>query len=87
MNPESLNLEFMNFESLNLESVSLLKKTLQKYSGDKSFSFSVQTPEAVSVTITPEEQINITSTLIEELEEILPHQALEFNYPSLKNFR
>jgi DNA polymerase-3 subunit alpha len=74
-------------ESLNQESVSLLRKTLQKYSGDKPFAFSVQTPEAVSVTITPEERINITSTLIEELEEILPHQTLEFGYPSLKNFR
>ena len=74
-------------ESLNQESVSLLRKTLQKYSGDKPFTFSVQTPEAVSVTITPEERINITSTLIEELEEILPHQTLEFGYPSLKNFR
>ena len=36
---------------------------------------------------TPEEQINITSTLIEELEDLLPHQTLEFGYPSLKNSR
>ena len=74
-------------ESLNQESLRLLRRTLQKYSGDKPFTFSVQTPEADSVTITPEERINITSTLIEELEGILPHQTLEFGYPSLKNFR
>ena len=74
-------------ESLDQESVSLLRKTLLKYSGDKPLTFSVQTPEAVFVTISPEERINITSALIEELEEILPHQTLEFNYPSLTNFR
>ena len=74
-------------ESLSQESVRLLWKTLQKYSGDKPFTFSVQTPDAVSVTITPEERVNITSALIEELEEILPHQTQEFGYPSLKNLR
>ena len=74
-------------ESLNQESISLLKKTLQKFSGDKPFTFAIQAPEAVSVTITPEERINITTSLIEELEEILPNQTLEFNYPSLKNFQ
>ena len=77
----------IDVESLSQETVRLLRKTLQKYSGDKSFTFSVQTPEAASVTITPEERVNITSALIEELEEILPHQTLEFGYPSLKNSR
>ena len=69
-------------EPLKQEAINLLRSTLQKYSGDRPFSFSVQTPEAASVTITPEEQISITSELIEELEELLPFQTLEFSYSS-----
>ena len=69
-------------ETLKQEAINLLRSTLQKYSGDRPFSFSVQTPEAASVTITPEEQISITSELIEELEELLPFQTLEFSYSS-----
>jgi hypothetical protein len=69
-------------EPLKQKPINLLRSTLQKYSGDRPFSFSVQTPEAASVTITPEEQISITSELIEELEELLPFQTLEFSYSS-----
>jgi DNA polymerase-3 subunit alpha len=69
-------------EPLAQESISLLRSTLQKYSGEKPVTFLIQTPEATSVTITPEEQISFTSSLIEELEELLPHQTLEFSYSS-----
>jgi hypothetical protein len=55
---------------------------LQKYTGDKPFTFSIQAPDATFVTITPEERISITSALIEELEEFLPLQTLEFSYAS-----
>jgi hypothetical protein len=69
-------------EPLAQESISLLRSTLQKYSGEKPVTFLIQTPEATYVTITPEEQISFTSSLIEELEELLPHQTLEFSYSS-----
>ncbi len=69
-------------EPLKQESISLLRNTMQKYSGDKSFTFSIQTPEDTSVTITPEEKIDFTPELIEELEELLPEQQLEFSYSS-----
>jgi len=64
------------------ETLSLLRSTLQKYSGEKPFTILVQAPEATSVSITPEERINFSSALIEELEELLPLQTLEFSYSS-----
>ena len=69
-------------DTLLLETISLLRSTLQKYTGDKPFTFSIQAPDATFVTITPEERISITSALIEELEEFLPLQTLEFSYAS-----
>ncbi|MBC8259151.1 MAG: DNA polymerase III subunit alpha [SAR324 cluster bacterium] len=74
-------------EKLDSAKINLLRNTLQKYAGEKPFTFSVQTPEATSVTITPEEKLNFTSALIEELEELLPQQTLEFGYSSLKNIK
>jgi hypothetical protein len=65
---------------LALEAIGLLRSTLQKYSGEKPFTFSVQAPEATSVTITPDERINFSPALIEELEELLPLHTLEFSY-------
>jgi DNA polymerase-3 subunit alpha len=64
------------------EAIVLLRSTLQKYSGEKPFTFSVQAPEATSVTITPDERISFSSALIEELEELLPLHTLEFSYSS-----
>jgi len=64
------------------ETLSLLRSTLQKYSGEKPLTISVQAPEATSVSITPEERISFSSALIEELEELLPLQTLEFSYSS-----
>jgi len=58
----------------------LLRSTIQKYSGEKTFTFSVKTPESVSVTITPEEKISFSPELFAELEEILPLETLEFHY-------
>jgi len=72
----------INSDPLSHETISLLRSTVQKYSGEKPFTFSVQAPEATSVTITPEERINFSSALIEELEELLPLQTLEFSYSS-----
>ncbi len=72
----------INSDSLSRETISLLRSTLQKYSGEKPFNFLVQTPDATSVTITPEERINFSSALIEELEELLPLHTLEFSYSS-----
>ncbi|MED5516506.1 MAG: hypothetical protein VYE65_06990 [SAR324 cluster bacterium] len=72
----------INSDPLSHETLSLLRSTLQKYNGVKPFTFSVQAPEATSVTITPEERINFSSALIEELEELLPLQTLEFSYSS-----
>ena len=69
-------------DPLPQEAIGLLRSTLQKYSGEKPFTFSVQAPEATSVTITPEERISFSSALIEELEELLPLQSLEFSYSS-----
>ena len=69
-------------DPLPKETISLLRNTLQKYVGDKTFTFLVQAPETVSVTITPEERINFSLALIEELEELMPLQTLEFNYSS-----
>jgi len=67
-------------EPLNRESISLLRNTLQKYSGEKTFTITIQTPEAASVIITTEERISFVSALIEELEELFPDQVLEFGY-------
>ncbi|PQM55544.1 MAG: DNA polymerase III subunit alpha [Deltaproteobacteria bacterium] len=72
----------INSDPLSQETISLLRSTLQKYSGEKPFTFLVQAPDATSVTITPEERINFSSALIEELEELLPLQTLEFSYSS-----
>ena len=67
-------------ESLAKEKLILLRSTIQKFSGDKTFTFSIQTPESVCVTITPEEKISFSPELFEELEEILPIKTLEFHY-------
>jgi C4-type Zn-finger protein len=73
-------------EPLNQDSISLLRNTLQKYSGDKTFTITIQTPDAASVIITPEERISFASALIEELEELFPDQTLEFGYSSIKKY-
>ena len=67
---------------LSPEAIVLLRSTLQKYSGEKPFTFLIQAPEATSVTITPDERIIFSSALIEELEELLPLHTLEFSYSS-----
>ena len=67
-------------ETFKQDSMSLLRNILQKYSGNKTFSFSIQTPESVTIQITPEERVDFTPELIEELEEILSFQKLEFSY-------
>ena len=64
--------------------MNLLRNILQKYAGNKTFSFSVKTPESATVQITPEEKVDFTPELIEELEEILPFQKLEFSYSTCK---
>ena len=64
------------------ETLSLLRSTLQKYSGEKPVTFTVQASDATSVNITPEERVSLSSALIEELEELLPLQTLEFSYSS-----
>ena len=74
-------------EPLNQDSISLLRNTLQKYSGDKTFTITIQTPDAASVIITPEERISFASALIEELEELFPNQTLEFGYSSIKKYQ
>ena len=71
-------------ETFKQESMNLLKNILQKYAGNKTFSFSIQTPESASVQITPEERVDFTPELIEELEEILPFKKLEFSYSTSK---
>ena len=71
-------------ETFKQESMYLLRNILQKYAGDKIFSFSIQTSESATVQITPEERVDFKSELIEELEEILPLQKLEFSYSSDK---
>jgi len=71
-------------ETFKQESINLLRNILQKYAGNKTFSFSIQTPESTTVKITPEERVAFTSELIEELEEILPFQKLEFSYSTGK---
>ncbi len=71
-------------ETFKQESLKLLRNILQKYVGDKIFSFSIKTSEYATVQITPEERVDFTPELIEELEEILPLQKLEFNYSSDK---
>ena len=63
-------------ETFKQESMNLLRNILQKYAGNKTFSFSIQTPESTTVQITPEERIDFTPELIEELEEVLPFQKL-----------
>jgi len=67
-------------ETFKEDSMNLLREILQKYSGNKTFSFSIQTPESATVHITPEERVDFSPELIEELEEILPFQKLEFSY-------
>ena len=67
-------------ESLGKDKLIMLRSTIQKFSGDKTFTFSIQTPESVSVTIIPEEKISFSSELFEELEEILPIETLKFHY-------
>ena len=64
-------------EKFKQETMSLLRSILQKYAGNKTFSFSIQTPESATVHITPEERVDFSPELIEELEEILPFQKLE----------
>ncbi len=76
---KSMSIKF-GLESLQEKELILLRSTLQKYSGDKVFSFSVQTPENVSVTIIPEEKLTYSSELFHELEEIIPSCNLEFIY-------
>ena len=71
-------------ENFKQETMSLLRSILQKYAGNKTFSFSIQTPESTKVMITPVERVNFTPELIEELEEILPFQKLEFSYSTSK---
>jgi len=71
-------------ETFKQESMNLLRNILQKYAGNKTFSFSIQTPESTTVQITPEERVDFTPELIEELEEILPFQKLEFSYSASK---
>ena len=71
-------------EKFKQETMSLLRSILQKYAGNKTFSFSIQTPESAKVMITPVERVNFTPELIEELEEILPFQKLEFSYSTSK---
>ena len=64
--------------------MNLLRNILHKYAGNKIFSFSIETPESATVQITPEERIDFTPELIEELEEVLPLQQLEFSYSAGK---
>ena len=71
-------------EKFKQETMSLLRSILQKYAGNKTFSFSIQTPESTKVMITPVERVNFTPELIEELEEVLPFQKLEFSYSASK---
>ena len=71
-------------ETFKQESMNLLRNILQKYAGNKTFSFSIQTPESATVQITPEERVDFTPELIEELEEVLPFQKLEFSYSASK---
>ena len=71
-------------ETFKQESMNLLRNILQKYAGNKIFSFSIETPESATVQITPEERIDFTPELIEELEEVLPFQKLEFSYSASK---
>ena len=71
-------------ETFKQESMNMLRNILQKYAGNKIFSFSIETPESATVQITPEERIDFTPELIEELEEILPFQKLEFSYSASK---
>ena len=71
-------------ETFKQESMNLLRNILQKYAGNKIFSFSIETPESATVQITPEERIDFTPELIEELEEVLPFQKLEFSYSTSK---
>ena len=66
--------------SLREDKLILLRSILQKYSGDKTFTFSIQTPESVNVIISPEERISFSPKLFEELEEILPLETLDFYY-------
>jgi len=70
----------LGLESLQEKELILLRSTLQKYSGDKTFSFSIRTPENVCVTIMPEEKLTYSSELFHELEEIIPSGNLEFIY-------
>ena len=67
-------------ESLKEEELILLRSILQKYPGTKTFSFSVQTPDSVKVTIIPAEKIIFSSELFQELEELIPSSNLEFGY-------
>ena len=71
-------------ETFKQESMNLLRNILHKYAGNKTFSFSIQTPESTTVQITPEERVDFTPELIEELEEILPFQKLAFSYSTSK---
>ena len=71
-------------ETFKQESMNLLRNILQKYAGNKIFSFSIETPESTIVQITPEEKVDFTPELIEELEEVLPFQKLEFSYSASK---
>ena len=72
---------------LSPEVIGLLRSTLQKYSGEKPFTFSVQAPDATSVIIAPDERISFSLALIEELEELLSLHTLEFSYSSQSKIR
>ncbi len=70
----------MGSEPLREDELILLRNTMLKFSGEKTFTFLIKTPESVNVTITPEEKISFSPELFEELEEILPLETLEFHY-------
>ena len=76
---KSMSIKF-GLESLQEKELILLRSTLQKYSGDKNFSFSILTPEKVNVTIIPEEKLTFSTELFHELEEIISSGNLEFSY-------
>ena len=67
-------------EQIREGEINLLRSTMQKYSGDKPFNFSIQTPESVCVTINPEDKISFCPELFEELEELLPPKSFYFIY-------
>jgi len=76
---KSMTIKFGS-ESLQEEELILLRSTLQKYSGDKNFSLSIQTPESTDVKIIPEEKVTFSTELTQELEEVIPLGILEFSY-------